>query len=225
MPEEPEDLEEAAELEESGASLDEGAGVGDDQPLFGRFDAATLLSVEGANGGEWASLGQVLVTFKLLFGELPEADGFAESCGLLCDAGLVEYTGDGLDLLGSGRKLLRRAGRHGSAERPARVAELLGQFDEGDLGEEGAVDTPSGDDVAAALGGLTEDVSRELSSVHAENQARRLGSPSMVPTGWSSSSYGTLPDLEDAPEMDDAAWPEDLDEGEDPEEGWSPDLE
>jgi hypothetical protein len=201
----------------------------DEQPLFGRFDSATLLAVEGANGGEWAGLGQVLATFERLFGELPEADGFAESCGLLCDAGLVEFVGDGLDLSPAGRKLLRRAGRHGSVERPAKVLELLGRFDEDDLGEEGAVETPTADAVAAALEGMTDDISLELGGVIASNEARRVGTSTML-------GYGTARPLDVDPlfgsdgspsdaEEDEASWPEDLDDEADREDDWSPDVD
>src|SRR5580700_230657 len=101
-----------------------------DSALFGRFDAATLLAVEGANGGEWAGLGQVIVTFKVVFGQLPDVDQFTESCGVLCEAGLIEYVDEGLELTPDGRKLLRKAGSRRNAGRPAAVVEMLELIDE-----------------------------------------------------------------------------------------------
>jgi hypothetical protein len=197
---------------------DAGDGAGGDEPLFGRFDAATLLAIEAANGGEWASLGQVIVTFKTLFGELPDADGFAESCGLLCDAGLVEFTGEGLDLHPAGRKLLRRAGRHGNPARPAKVTELLLPFDEGDLGEEGAVATPTAEEVAAALEALTAEMSDELGSLQAANQSRLLGPPIVLPGFGSQATFSTLPDLG-------GGWSDDEEGTDDPEADWSPEAD
>jgi hypothetical protein len=230
VPEEPDEQDERGDpddLEDSGA---QGEGE-DERPLFGRFDAATLLAVEGANGGEWASLGQVLATFEHLFGELPDADGFTESCGLLCDAGLVEYAGEGLDVAPAGRKLLRRAGRHGSADRPTKVLELLGRFDEGDLGEEGAVAIPTTDDVAGALDALTDDETVDFGGVLASNEARRVGPPTMFGYGASrpldiDPLFGGdgQPSEVDADE-EDASWPEDLDEEADARDDWSPDAE
>jgi hypothetical protein len=155
----------------------------DSGPLFGRFDAAALLAVEAANGGEWAGLAQVLVTFHLLFGEWPDVPGFTESCGLLCEAGLVEYAEGGLGLSIDGRKLLRRAGKQGAASRPERLTELLAAIDELDLAEEGTVDKPDEDVVASARDHLSDEVTSDLESVQASNFARRAGPPMMLPTG------------------------------------------
>jgi hypothetical protein len=200
--------------------------VDPETPIFGRFDAATLLAAEGANGGEWAGLGQVLVTFHLLFGEWPEPDEFAESCQLLGDAGLVAYEHDGLVLLPPGRKLLRRAGRHGSAARPAKVAELLAAFDERDLASGGgtADDGPSAEEVAAARSGLTDDVTRDFATLQASNQARLVGPPIVLPGGiGTGAGYDVLPDIpgagshldDDFAEDEGAATPD----GEEEEEG------
>jgi hypothetical protein len=185
----PEELDE--ELEEE---LEDDA---EEAPLFGRFDAAALLAVEGANGGEWAGLGQVLATFNLLFREWPEPDDFAESCGLLCDAGLVEYENEGLALLAAGRKLLRRAGRHGSPDRPAKVAELLGAFDDGDLAGDAAAG-PTGEEVAAARGQLTDDLTDDYATLHATNEARLVGPSIVLPAGIAQGiGYEVLPRFDD----------------------------
>jgi hypothetical protein len=125
-------------------------------PLLGRFDAATLLAVEAANGGEWAALGQVVVTFNVVFGQLPDREEFTESCQLLCEAGLIEYVGEGLGLTPDGRRLLRRAGSR--KERPKNVAELLGEIDELDLAAQGSVPEPDDIAVAAAFEALTPEV-------------------------------------------------------------------
>jgi hypothetical protein len=172
----------------------------DPGPLFGRFDAAALLAVEAANGGEWAGLPQVLVTFHLLFGEWPDVPGFTESCGLLCEAELVEYAEGGLGLLPEGRKLLRRAGKQGAASRPEKLTDLLAAIDEADLAEEGTVDKPDEDDVASAHDHLNDEVTSDLESVQASNFARLAGPPMMLPTGPLSHPHFDLAgdmDLED----------------------------
>jgi hypothetical protein len=165
---------------DEGEGEDEGEEAG---PLFGRFDAAALLAVEAANGGEWAGLAQVLVTFHLIFGEWPDVPGFTESCGLLCEAGLVEYAEGGLGLLPDGRKLLRRAGKQGAASRPEKLTDLLAAVDELDLAEEGTVDKPEEEDVSSARDHLSDDVTSDLESVQASNFARLAGPPMMLPTG------------------------------------------
>lgn len=199
--------------EEAEDELEDGPDDGEAAALFGRFDAATLLAVEGANGGEWAGLGQVLATFNVLFREWPEPDDFAESCGLLRDAGLVEYENEGLGLLPAGRKLLRKAGRHGSPERPAKVADMLERLDEGDLvaGDEAA--GPTGEEVAAARGQLTEDLRDDYATLHATNEARLVGPPMVLPAGIAQGiGYEVLPQLgDDVPAA--AAPDEERDEG------------
>ena len=95
------------------------------EDLFGRFDAATLLAVETANGGELASLEQVVSTFCNLFGEPPDPDSFAGSSQLLAEAGFVEYEADALGLSPAGRRLLRRAGAARAIDRPERLLGLL----------------------------------------------------------------------------------------------------
>lgn len=193
----------------------------DEAPLFGRFDAAALLAVEGANGGEWAGLGQVLATFNLLFREWPEPGDFAESCGLLCDAGLVEYESEGLGLLPAGRKLLRKAGRHGSPDRPAKVADLLAGLDEGDLVSGEGAAGPTGEEVAAARGQLTEDLTDDYATLHAANEARLVGPPIVLPAGIAQGlGYEVLPTFGD--DVPAAAEPEE-DEDEDEDEGYGAD--
>lgn len=206
---------------------DEADEADDDGPVFGRFDAATLLAVEGANGGEWAGLGQVLVTFHVLFREWPDPDDFAESCRLLGAAGLVACEGDGLGLLPPGRKLLRRSGRDGSPSRPAKVAALLSDFDEGDLAEVGEDAGPSGEQVAAARSQLTDDVREDYVTLQASNQARLVGPPIVLPGGIASGAGPNVAvDLgaPDAPAEDVWDW-DDLDDGEDPAEWSAPEDE
>jgi hypothetical protein len=167
--------------------------VGNDgASLFGRFDAATLLAVEGANGGEWAGLGQVIVTFKVVFGQSPDVAEFTESCRLLCEADLVEYLEEGLTLTSAGRRLLRRAGSRRAAGRPESVTELLEMIDEGDLAAEGSVPEPTAADVAAAFESLTDEVTVGLRRVQASN-ATRLAAPSMIVGGLGRRSGSYLP--------------------------------
>jgi len=129
-----------------------------DEDLFGRFDAAALLAVEAANGGELATLEQVVSTFLALFGESPAPARFAEACALLAEASLVEYQDEALGLTSGGRRLLRRAGTMKAAERPERLLSLLRQLDEGDLAPEGSVPAPTAEAVAAALADLDHDL-------------------------------------------------------------------
>ncbi len=100
------------------------------EDLFGRFDAATLLAVERANGGELASLEQVVSTFVALFDQPPHPEEFAGSAALLAEAGLVEYESEALGLTPAGRRLLRRAGASNASDRPERLLGLLGELDE-----------------------------------------------------------------------------------------------
>jgi hypothetical protein len=102
-----------------------------------------LLAVERANGGELAGLEQVLVAFESLFDRQMDADGYAESCALLCEAGLVEYTDECLGLTPVGRKLLRRTGVPGSSVRPRNVTAELELLEECDLAAAGSVSSPS----------------------------------------------------------------------------------
>lgn len=161
-----------------------GAGSDDtstDGSLLGRFDAATLIAVERANGGEWAGLGQVIVTFNVVFGQVPDVDKFTESCQLLCEAGLIEYFDDGLGLTPDGRKLLRRAGSRRGPRRPQVVTELLEALDNGDLAPEGSVPEPDRTDVAAAVRELTTEVMDGLERVQALNEHRQA--PPSMPIG------------------------------------------
>ncbi len=153
----------------SGAQSDDAA----DGSRLGRFDAATLIAVERANGGEWAGLGQVIVTFKVVFGQIPAEDKLTESCQLLCDAGLIEYFDNGLTLTPVGRKLLRRAGSPSGAKRPQVVTELLEDLDDRDLAPQGSVPEPDRADVAAAIRGLTTEVVDGLERVQAMNATRQ----------------------------------------------------
>lgn len=162
---------------------------GTDGPLFGRFDAAVLMAVENANGGEWAGLGQVIVTFDVVFGQSPDVDEFTESCQLLCEAGLIEYFDDGLALTPSGRKLLRRAGSRGGAKRPQAVTDLLAELDDGDLAAEGTVPAPERSEVAAAVQELTPEAVDGLERFQAAN-VNRLA-PSTMPLG----GLGMRPEL------------------------------
>ncbi len=129
-----------------------------DEGLFGRSEAATLLAVEAANGGELATLEQVLSTFLALFGEFPDPDRFAEACGLLAEAAVVGYEDGALGLTPAGRRLLRRAGAPQGADRPGRLLGLLRQLDEGDLAPEGSRPAPTAEAVTAALTDLHHDL-------------------------------------------------------------------
>jgi hypothetical protein len=178
-----------------------------DEALFGRIDAAALLAVEGANGGEWAGLGQVIVTFRVMFGRRPEAEEFTESCGLLCEARLIEYRRGGLELTAYGRKLMRRAGTEGSVGRPAKVTDLLQELDESSIAGQGSVPEPSADEVAEVLEELTDDVTRDLERVQASNESRLLGPALVLPVEYGG-HFEVLPDFGRADE-DDAAADED----------------
>lgn len=126
------------------------------EPLLGRVEAATLLAVEDANGGEWAELEQVIARFRVLFGQWPHADELSDAFGLLCEAGLVDYRDDGLELTSKGRKLLRHAGMPGNQQRPGKVTRLLGEIPDEQLAEEGSVPEPSSGQVSGALERLTD---------------------------------------------------------------------
>ena len=151
------------------------------EPLFTRVDAATLLAVEAANGGEWTGLGQVIVTFQVIFGRLPAQVEFRESCWLLCEADLVDYAEGGLSLTPKGRKLLRHAGSRGSAARPAKVTMLLQDIEEQQLADEGSVPEPSDEDVDEAFAALTDEITSDLRRTQASNQARLVGPPIVLP--------------------------------------------
>ncbi len=124
------------------------------ESLFGRYEAAALLAVERANGGELAPLEQVLVAFEGLFGAGVTAATFAESVALLVDAGLVAYTDGGLELTVDGRRTIRRSGAHFEPDLPSKVADRLALIGEDELAPEGELPSPSEEDVLAALASL-----------------------------------------------------------------------
>jgi len=134
-----------------------------DEPLLGRYEAAALLAVDAANGGTLAGIEEIVATFERLFHRQPTAAQSAASFALLCEAGLVEYSESELGLTRHGRKLLRHAGLPGSPDRPRRVAELLGEVEDGDLASPGSVPSPSEHDVSAALSNLEADGGADLS--------------------------------------------------------------
>lgn len=136
--------------------------------LFERFDVATLLAVERANGGELATLEQVVSTFLGLFGEPPDAERFSDSSGLLAEAGFVEYQAEELGLTPAGRRLLRHAGGHNSSGRPERLLGLLGELDEGDLAPEGSRPAPTTEAVSAALADLAHDLKSDSRPVQGD---------------------------------------------------------
>jgi hypothetical protein len=103
------------------------------QSLFGRSEAALLLAIEHANGGEFAPLGQVLVAHQQLFRSVVDPEVLACSGALLIDASLVEWWDGAFALLPKGRKLIRRSGSHWAADFPDRVAERLSQIAEESL--------------------------------------------------------------------------------------------
>ena len=130
------------------------------ESLFGRYEAAALLAVERANGGELAPLEQVLGAFENLFGSSVTASTFTESVGLLIDAGLADWDRGGLELSVEGRKAIRRAGAHWDAELPDKLADRLALLKEADLAPEGERPAPSEEEVRDAMaslhGGLLE---------------------------------------------------------------------
>jgi hypothetical protein len=122
--------------------------------LFGRYEAAALLAVEQANGGELAPLEQVIMAFDGLFGTSVTAQTLSESMALLVDAGLVEWRDYGLGLTVAGRRLIRHSGKHWSDDFPARVAEKLSEIDEDDLALEGELASPSEAEVKTAMAAI-----------------------------------------------------------------------
>jgi hypothetical protein len=131
-------------------------------PLLGRYEAATLLAVDAANGGELAGIEQVFEIFEQLFQRRLTTSECAGSLALLCGAGLVEYSESELGLTPRGRKLLRHAGLPGNPDRPRKVADLLSELDESDLAPQGSVPAPSEQDVADALASLEADDASDL---------------------------------------------------------------
>ena len=126
-------------------------------PLLGRPEAAMLLAVEGANGGELSGLEQVLVAFETLFQRSMQPEAYARSCALLCEAQLVEWVDDSLGLTPGGRKLLRRTGVPGNPERPVQVADQLSLLEEVDLEPPGSVPAPDARAFEAATKSLASD--------------------------------------------------------------------
>jgi hypothetical protein len=112
------------------------------EPLLARREAAMLLAVERANGGELAGIEQVLVAFETLFARQMQPQAFAEACALLCEAELIEYVDESLGLTSDGRRLLRHTGLPGHSDRPHRVAEQLASLELPDLDEAGSVPSP-----------------------------------------------------------------------------------
>jgi len=153
-------------------------------PLLGRPEAAMLLAVEQANGGELSGLEQVLVAFEFLFERRMRPEAYAESCALLCEAELVEYRDDSLGLTPAGRKLLRRTGVPGNPERPHKVAEQLALLEALDLAVPGSVAAPP----LAAF----EAASATLSSDGEAGEEPVLGSELAPPPLGNLSPYGWM---------------------------------
>jgi hypothetical protein len=152
------------------------------EPLLGRYEAATLLAVDAANGGELAGIEQVFEAFEQLFQRQLTPSESADSLALLCEAGFVEYTESELGLTPHGRKLLRRAGLPGSPDRPRKVTDLLSQLEDGDLAPEGSVPAPSEQDIIDALESLESDDASNLGPQVGPNVAfTQIGSPIL---GW-----------------------------------------
>lgn len=124
------------------------------EQLFGRYEAAALLAVEKANGGELAPLEQVLVSFEGLFGSSAAPATLSESLSLLIDARLVEWVNHGLELTLDGRKIIRRSGSHWDPELPEKVEDRLQRIEEEDLAPEGELAYPTEDDIRGALASL-----------------------------------------------------------------------
>jgi hypothetical protein len=120
---------------------------------FGIQEGAALVAVERANGGELAPLLQVLWTLHGFTppGSRPDPARFAASATLLIGLGVVEYVDNQLGLTPEGRKLLRRSGMPNDARHVALVTELLQEFDDVDLEDDGPVIAPTEADVQQAL--------------------------------------------------------------------------
>jgi hypothetical protein len=123
---------------------------------FTTEEGALLVAVERANGGELATLEQIIWTLRSLTppGKQLEPAQFATSAGLLVEVGLVEYTDESLGLTPEGRKLLRRSGLTNDPRHVAHVTGLLTEIDELDMDrhELGDAPVPSEADVRRALG-------------------------------------------------------------------------
>lgn len=124
------------------------------ESLFGRYEAATLLAVERANGGEIAPLEQVVVAFEALFGSSVAASTFTESISLLIDAGMVAWTDYALELTLEGRRMIRRSGARWDHELPDKVAERLSRISEDELAPEGELPAPTEEEVLGAMHAL-----------------------------------------------------------------------
>ncbi|MGO9196698.1 MAG: hypothetical protein ACLQK4_06190 [Acidimicrobiales bacterium] len=124
------------------------------ESLFGRYEAAALLAVERANGGELAPLEQVIVAFEALFGASVAASTFAESLALLIDARLIDWSNRGLELTLDGRRTIRRSGSHWDADFPDKVADRLSRIEEDELSPEGELPAPTEHDVLQAMESL-----------------------------------------------------------------------
>lgn len=124
------------------------------EALFGRYEAAALLAVERANGGELAPLPQVLAAFEGLFGSIATAATFTESVSLLVDARLVEWHNPALGLTVEGRKAIRRSGTPWDPELADKLADRLSRIAEEELAPEGELPAPSEEDVHEALRAL-----------------------------------------------------------------------
>jgi hypothetical protein len=107
----------------------------------------------------------------------------AASFSLLCEAGLVEYVENELGLTRHGRKLLRHTGLPGNADRPRRVAELVGEMEPAELAPKGSVPAPSDKDITDALTALQDDDSTgNILRPGAEVAPPEIGVP-LVPWG------------------------------------------
>ncbi|MGH9297822.1 MAG: hypothetical protein ACRDZP_07600 [Acidimicrobiales bacterium] len=162
---------------ESGEPEAEGLEAGGPEaggPLFGRQEAAALLAVERANGGEFAAIEQVLSCFNQMFRVYAGAESLEESFSLLIDASLVEWDGAGLALLPDGRKLIRRSGAHWDPELPALLADRLSAIDEDTLSPEGELPAPTAEQIGAAYLALGRDAETGRAPVAGGSLVREL---------------------------------------------------
>jgi hypothetical protein len=166
--------------------------MGTTEPLLGRYEAATLLAVDAANGGELAGIEQIFAAFERLFQRQPSALQAAASFALLCEAGLIEFLDSELGLTRHGRKLLRHTGLPGNADRPRRVAELLGELEPADLAPKGSVPAPSDKDITDALTGLQDDDSTgNVLRPGAEVAPPEIGVPLVPLVPWGAGGLGS----------------------------------
>ena len=108
----------------------------------GELEAAVLVGVERANGGELAPLAQVLGTMNALMPVAlrPDPEQFADCAATLLELELIEWREGQLGLTVTGRRLLRRSGLRNDPRHVINVTRLLEELEP----DEWAGDPPPG---------------------------------------------------------------------------------